>query len=434
MNKKNENLTDEQFRTMVLDGVEVIETKQQKVLADVEGLSKETKKAMEEVTTVKNTVNDVVKTSQAMEKLTAQIKRDVRMSFDDPLKRFCASEENRNWLNAIARAMVWPSEVGKLPAHLKTALTGVDSGLGQAVIPTETASDVYDTLSTYGVWNTFAVRRPGARTNVLPVKTARPTYYWIGAGTGGSAEGTAITEGAYTGGSVSMSIQTLGVYLTVSREELADATNDVAAMVLADFAQTIAYGLDWAALTADGTADQTDAGYVGIFEAASVHTGLIATAADGNTTVGALDLADFIRCLTTVNANVLSRRARWWIHPHILAKICGIKDNNGRPIFQTALEAPAPGAIGSILGYPVILADAAPSTDSASAKVAVFGDPMGQTVGVRQDFEFAQSEHIKFAENMVAFRGLARAGVKMRVPTGNPSGCKPFAVLTLAAA
>ncbi len=74
---------------------------------------------------------------------------------------------------------------------------------------------------------------------------------------------------------------------------------------------------------------------------------------------------------------------------------------------------------------------AAPTTDAASAKIAVFGDPQAYVVGIRQDIELAQSEHIKFAENQIAFRCLVRAGGKHRIPGSNPAGFIPLVVLTL---
>ena len=104
-----------------------------------------------------------------------------------------------------------------------------------------------------------------------------------------------------------------------------------------------------------------------------------------------------------------------------------IKDGNGRSIFLTANEAPAPGGIGSILGYPVTLAHAAPSTNTAGNVIAVFGDPNGLVHGVRQDFEFKSSADFYFADNEIAFRAIARNMAKVRSATA-------FAKLTLAAA
>ena len=89
-------------------------------------------------------------------------------------------------------------------------------------------------------------------------------------------------------------------------------------------------------------------------------------------------------------------------------------------------DAPALGAVGSILGYPVILTHAAPATNTVNNKVAVFGDPMGLGVGLRSDFQFASSDQILFKEDCTVFRARARAAIKVKQATA-------FGVLTLAA-
>jgi hypothetical protein len=47
--------------------------------------------------------------------------------------------------------------------------------------------------------------------------------------------------------------------------------------------------------------------------------------------------------------------------------------------------------------------------------------------------EFATSDDIKFAENMRAYRGLMRAGVKLKTKAASAT-LKPISVLTLAPA
>src|SRR5262249_36831629 len=125
-------------------------------------------------------------------------------------------------------------------------------------------------------------------------------------------------------------------------------------------------------------------------------------------------LEDWVNCLLTVNPQVLNLKPKWWIHPQHLARAALVRDKNGRPIFQTWLEVPNPGSIGSILGYPTIPTAVAPSTDGAGQTIAAFGDGEGQAVGIRQDLEFATSDDILFAQNMRAFRALMRAGVKLK--------------------
>jgi HK97 family phage major capsid protein len=444
-------LTDDEFQTKVLKGVEDVQKEQgeqksrfQKVTDDLDRADKEVKKAIEELTKVKNTCNDFDVAMKSMRKVQQAIASNANSSFRDPVaKALDANEGLGEFINAAARAAAFPNEYGNLPASWKKmleearasskALTGVDASLGQATIPSEWFKTIYDTLTEYGDWTSLDVIRVGARTNLVPVATARPGFYWIGAGTGGTGEGSAITEGAFTGDSVTLSIQTLAVYLLSARELLADSSVDMAPYLTRQLLQSIAFGLDTAAFIGAGTADQTNAGYYGIFNAASVNTNLAATTAAGNTTIGATQLEDWQNAMLTVSQVVLQRQARWWMNPQNLIRALAVRDKNGRPLFQTYTEAPMPGGIGNILGYPVKVVAVAPSTDVAGATVAAFGDPQGQAIGLREDMEFATSDDIKFAENMRAFRALCRAGVKLKTKAASNT-LKPISVLTLAAA
>ena len=448
--KSGEKLDDETFQRTVLQGVNgVIEAQaeqksaQQKVLDDLDRSDKEVKKAMEELTKVKNTCNDFATTMAEIQKVQKAIALNARSSFRDPVQRALANDETRAFLNASARAAAFPAEYSKLPAECRKlleganvegrTLSGVDSSLGQATVPQQTFNEIYDTLLEYGDWNTLDVMRVGMRTTVLPVATARPNFYWIGSGTGGAGESSAITASDFTGSSVTLIIQTLASYLLCARELLADSTVDLAPYILNQMVQAVSFGMDTAAFTATGAADQTNAGYVGIFNAASANSNLAAIAAAGNTTVEGTQLEDWQRVMLTVNPQVLKRNPRWWMQPQILIRALSVKDKNGRPLFQTYTEAPMPGGIGNILGAPVVLAAAAPTANTAGSAVAAFGDSKGVAVGIRSDLEIATSDDIKFAENMRAFRTLMRAGVKIKT-VANSTTLKPLAVLTLAAA
>lgn len=407
--------TEEQFRAATLEGVDRLNQRQAELITNYENLTKETKRAFEELTAVKSGVNSQQEILKKLQGAQLQLSRERRMAFD-PVARLVNDEER---VRSFLAAVLMGAGVKQLPDSLQPHAKALSEGAtpGSTLIQGETARDVYDVLSTYGVWNTFGVRAVGTQTNTLPIQTARTVASWL------NTQGGQISEDSTKAGStVTLTVRTMGVLLGVTRELLDDAIVDVAADVLNDFGQACAYRLDWSCLAADGTNDVTDGNYTGIFSG-----GTAAGAGSGNTTVSELTLDDFVRCLTTVAASVLRRSARWWIHPTILAKICLIRDENGRPIFQTALEAPAPGSIGSILGYPVVLADAAPNTDAAGNVVAVFGDPQGLAVGIRKAFEFAKSEDHLFDYNQIAYRGLVRAGVIIRAATA-------FAKLTTAAA
>jgi HK97 family phage major capsid protein len=403
----------EEIAQSVESGIGALQNEQKSVVKKFDDFQTETKNAIGELTHVKNTVNNQAAVIVKLNEAIAAMQREQRIGHD-PMARFLASEQRCNWLVGCFRKAAGM----QLTPEQKTAIVGDGSNsatLGGAVTPVETNAMIYDNLVRYGAWNTLGVIPIGSRTQLLPLMTARPTAYWV-------AQDTAATEGAVTGGSVTLTVQEAMAWIPVSRALLEDATGDMAGYLLELLGQAIAYRLDWACFAADGTADTTDGSYTGI-----ASGGTAATAANGNTTVATLDLEDFVRCLTTVSAGILQRPCKWWMHPQVLAKIVQIRDSNGRPIFQTANEAPAGNAIGSILGYPVVLASAMPSTDSAGNVVAVFGDPQGSAVGIRKQFELAQSDHFEFTSNNSVFRALIRAGFIIKSATS-------YAKLTLAAA
>ena len=445
-------IPEEDFQKKILDGIDSqtkrigeLETgwksDRQKVMDDLGRADKGVKEAMEELTKVKGSCNDFDTMIRQMQKVQKQIALNARSSFGNPVQRALANEETRFALNALVRyTLAIKDRVAIDPAYTKyvdeanaklKALTGVDSSLGQATVPQQTFNEIYDTLLEYGDWSSLGVQRVGMRTTVLPVATARPQFYWIGSQTG-AAEGSNITPGSFTGSQVLLVIQTLAVLMYVARELLADSTVDLAPFVLRQMAESISWGMDTAAFIGTGNQDQTNAGYVGLFNAPTANTNLAAVAATGNTTVAQLTLDDFVNVLLTVNPQVLKRRPNWWMHPQMIARAVLIRDKMGRPIFQTWQEVPTPGAIGSILGYPVHPTAIAPSTDSAAQPVAAFGDPDGWAVGLREDMELATSDDIGFPQNLRAFRTLMRAGVKGKTIAASTS-LKPVAVLQTAA-
>ena len=295
----------------------------------------------------------------------------------------------------------------KFQKSLKSAMgrKGLDTAStpGSTFVNAQLISTIYDALGTYGAWSTLDVVPVKAGSVKVPVKTARPQAGWI-------EEGEPIPEDENAAGTAPViNIKKAAVLLYVTRELLEDSEADLTGSVLVDFMEALSERLDWSFFRADGTADQTDGGFSGIF-----HSGTAAVAAGGNTTVEELQYEDVLRVLTVVKPAVLNRKARWWIHPTMLVRICAIKDNAGRPVFMPYTAVPSPGAIGSLLGYPVEMSFIAPNTNAAGQPVAAFGDPRAYAVGVRRDIELEASEHFKWNSMQVAFRGIARAGGVMR--------------------
>jgi HK97 family phage major capsid protein len=431
-------MSEEKFEEKVLESVEAIEekveateTKTETLLKNYDQLDRSTKSIMEDLTKLKKVANDQQANADAfvktIERFDAQLKRESLAAFGNPIERITRNERLRTLFNAlVCRAILGRDE--RMPERFEKSIKeaqelrrkalGEDASPGSTMIDDELSREMYDTLATFGnAWPTFAVRPMGTKQTKFAVKTVRPVANFI------LTEGSAISDDANKAGtSVTAEAEVVAVLLLVSEQLLEDSEFDVSADVLNDFAEAYGQRVDHAALNAAGAANATDGGMTGVFQG-----GTAAAAAAGNTTVETTDFEDWLRCLTTVDPIVLARPGKWWMHPQILVRSLAVKDNNGRPIFLTALEAPSPGAIGSILGRPVIGAFAAPSTNAANAKVAVFGDPNGQVVGMRKTFTFKTSDDFKFDTLQRAFRAHGRVGTKIRRSAA-------FAMLTLPAA
>lgn len=397
------------------------------------GEHEETKKHVEEMHKaikacegLDSDVKQVMTTMAKMEARLANVRREVS---GDPQAKIVQDEEMRAIVIAAAKSYHLQRNGRAIPKEIQTAqerfaailsgekkaLTG-GTGAGSNYIDDELATQVYQLAATYGRWAGFDVMRPGARTTKLPVDTTDPTMVWM-------TEGTAPSEASYNGTQVSLAIRTLFGWVGISNELLEDDEIGLANHLLTKFFRATAKKLDHAIFSADGTNDATHGDFEGIFN--------FGTAYDLAATKDALSDVTFENFIGLVagadEALIESPTTRWWSHPQILVQLLGIKDANGRPIFLTSLEAPAAGGIGSILGYPVVTANAAPSAVAAEEPIMAFGDAMGLAVGIRRDMEFASSMDVKFTDNQTVFRQVARAGTKIKAATA-------FEVLTLGTA
>lgn len=407
-------LDEKAFQDQVLKGLGESQKTTDALVANYDNLDAQTKSIFEDITKQKNEftglTGQISNIEQSFKKLSLQLRNEQRNAFGNPVQRILADPEKKNLLNAKIRAALGaPLNEG----HQK-ALTSA-SGAGATYLRDGLDTDIYDTLGTYGIWNTFDVKSVSTLNNKFLVKTARPNALYFG-------EGVTITEDtAKAGTSVTCEAKGIKVVLSVPIELLQDSEVDLSNDILADFLEALAYRMDWSCLQADGTADSADGSMTGIFAG-----GTASVAATGNVSVETLDFEDYTKCMLTVDEGVLSRESRWWMHPRQLIRSLSVKDSNGRPIFLTATEAPTSAGIGSLLGSPVVSSFAAPTANTTSSKIAVFGDPKGLVVGLRTGIEFAQSNEAKFEDYEATFRGVARFGCKIR-----KAGA--FAVLTNAA-
>lgn len=393
-------MTEKEFQEAVLKETRVLRSENEKLLTNYGNLDKETKKTMEEFTKLKNNFDGFDHQFKAIDvlvkKLQLQLTLEGRManggnSLSLGQRVIRDKETAKQVFGEIARA------VGL--HHIAAKALGEDSSPGSTLINDALSGDIYDSLLRYGAWATLGVRPVGTKNTKIPVKTARPVANFIL-----SEGGTISDDTAKAGTTVSLEVEVIAVLLNVSLQLLEDGEYDVVADVLDDFIEAFNYRLDFAAFAGAGTADATHGGVTGLF-----NFGTAATATATRTTIAATKYDDWLKCLTAVDPAVLTRAARWWMHPSLIAAALAVQDSNGRPIFQTALEAPQAGGIVNLFGYPVTPVGAAPSTNAASAKVAAFGDPRAFAVGLRKGFTFEASDQARWTTLERSFRGHGRA-------------------------
>ena len=415
------------FETKVLAGIQSVKNQTDTIEKNFGDLDKDTKKLQEDfgkhVTEFNGLPSQVADISRSLSQIQLKVSQQRTGNFGSAIERICADENMRNAVNGIVRSAANHSgqksfnindAQKKAVEDYKRALT-TGATPGSAYINAQLITEIYSLIAEFGIWKGFDVIPVSTATTKLIVDTTDPDMLWVD-------EGAEPAEAAYAGANVTAAIKKMLGWIGVSNELLEDSEVDIARYLLPKFANATAKRLDFACTSANGDADTVDGGMNGIF-----YGGTASVAAAGNVSVATLDYEDFLNAMLAVNAAALSRPCKWFIHPQMLVRCLSIKDLNGRPIFLPSIDAPSLGAIGSILGYPVVLSHTAPNVDGVSKKIAVFGDPMGEAVCLRSDFQFAASDQVKFTEDKTVFRARARAAAKVKQADA-------FGILTTAAA
>lgn len=401
----------DEFQRKTLDAVAAIKKQQADIEAQISEHDKEGKRLSDEFAkAVKNfdglgaQLVDVTKSLAALQRKIAQETTGV----SGALARIQRDEEQKTLVNALFRARCGERGRNALNDEQKAVLKALAeaSGTGSYTVNAQLLTNIYQLVAEYGVWAGFDVIPVSTSSAKMIVDTSDPVAGWV-------AENTAPSESSYNSSNVTATIGKILAWIGISNELIEDSDVDITAHVTTKFARAVGYRLDWSCLAADGTSDTTDGGYTGIFVG-----GTAAVAASANVSIATLDFEDVLATLLAVDASVLTKPgSSWWIHPAVLVQLLQIKDGNGRPIFLPSTSAPAAGGIGTLLGYPIRLAHAAPSTDGVSKVVGVFGDPMGLGVALRRDLEIATSDQAKFTEDETVVRARARGAVKVKAAT-----------------
>lgn len=418
-------LGEKEFQGRVLSAIGKVQQQTEEISTNLDKTDKEGKQLAEDFQkhcrTFEGLPNQVASVQRSVSLIEAKIANERRSNFGSALDAITRCAEQNDLVCGVIRGIASEKRRTPMTAAQKSAWETYQKAVTEGASPGSTyinddlVTNIYSLIAEYGIWRGFDVIAAGTKTTKLIVDSTDPDMLVVD-------EGTAPDEAAYTGASVSAAVKKLLGWIGVSSELLEDSEVNVAALLLPKFANATAKRIDFFALAADGTADATNGGFTGIFAG-----GTAAVAAATHTSVAATTLEDWLKVLLTVNAAALTRPCKWWMHPQQIVRALAVKDGNGRSIFLPAIDAPTVGGLGSILGYPVVASHAAQSTDGVSKKIAAFGDPLGEAVLLRKDFEWAASDQVKFLEDKTVFRARARVAAKIKQTDA-------FAVLTTAAA
>lgn len=340
-------------------------------------------------------VADQQSLQDSVDELTAIVARGRANRFSDAKRRILDDQLAVLALNATIRKLVGAELSEAHKGYLRAI--GSDTTPGSTYVVDRIGGDLYDVIAEHGAWATLGVRPVRSKTGKFPVTTAVPNAQFV-------SEGNPMNDDtAMTGGSVSAAVAAVGILLNVSNQLAEDLEADIAMDFLEKFERGFNARVDHAVFSGTGADDGDNGETTGLFIDTNIPSVVAAT---GNTTAQTLELEDFLKVLDAAPAGVIQRGAAWWMHPSILVKAMRVNDASGASIVH--VEPGPEGPAFYILGYPVHPVAAAPSANSANKTIAIFGEPGGYLVGVRQAFELEASSHLRWDHFQRSYRGVGR--------------------------
>jgi len=285
-----------------------------------------------------------------------------------------------------------------------TATEGVPAG-GGYLVPTPLANAIIDVREAAGVSRQICRVVPmTSETLKVPKKTAGTTVYYPG-------EAGTITASDQTWAQVNLQAVKRAILSKVSQElkddSIISVMDDLASQMGTDFAVKE----DAELINGDGTA--TYGSVSGVLD--SIGTAGVVDATTGNDTWEELTIEDHTRTMAKLPQKYWPFSPVWVCSPayyyttmlRLLGnaggnKISDVEQGSGRPMF---------------LGYPVYFSNAMPTATAVETISALFGAfTQGVMIGERTGINIAQSEHLNFAEDLIALRATTRYDINVHEP------------------
>jgi HK97 family phage major capsid protein len=304
------------------------------------------------------------------------------------------------------------------------------------LIPTETAAGIIQSAAQASVaMATFRRVTMPRGTTQMPVLSVMPTAYWVGASDTGLKQ---TTEQNWE--NVELLARELAVIVPIPQAVIDDATVDLWAEVRPRLAEAFGQKVDAACLF--GT-DKPSGWGDSIVEAAVAASNEFTVGATGNVSGVTGDIAhDINEAWALVEDDGFEVNVQW-ARRRIRARLRGLRDDNGQPVFQNGLERGAPA---SLYGEDLIFVGNGAWDDTYAL---VVGDRNAAILGVRQDITYRiftegvisdESGAVVLnlmQQDAVALRAVMRVGYAVANPAnpiqgdgGAGASGFPFAVLT----
>ncbi len=295
---------------------------------------------------------------------------------------------------------------------LGTPLRG-DATTGSYLVPTGFADEVLrvpeDPSALMGQVRTIPM---SVRSIVFPRKLAAADFTWV------TNETTAKTETNPTLGQVTLECETAAAWIAFTEELQEDSLVNLGEYFTSLYREAWNLEFDLQCLNSD------TAPFVGVLQNTEAN---VLNLGAGKTSFASVTFDDMKNLIAELDSQAKRNGAKFIMHVTILDIFKGIKDDNGRFIWQE----PAGDTPGTIMGHGYILSDAMPDAGDSAVSTAfiAFGNPKYIMHGNRVGMELKLFDQT--SDGMVYDRLFLRARLRQAFVTGIPAA---FSVMKTAAA
>jgi len=269
-----------------------------------------------------------------------------------------AVQEKRKLMSDRLREMTKALLTGDEARMKEMTTDATGSPYAGYTVDSELSAEIRHLMTEYGVARREMTSLPLTKGSYKANNLATDiTTYWVD-------QAATIRSSQIVLGQEELTLEKLGVIVTLTRELLEDGEIDLFSFIGSRVAEAFAKAEDEAFFKGDGTS--TYGGFTGLLNAADVNEVVMT-----GTTFASIDYDDLVDMQDETPSGALAN-AKYYMHRTIRSYIRKLKDENGQYIYSPATSN-GPQTIDS---YPLVLVEAMPSKDDTAVDTSfvLFGD------------------------------------------------------------